>query len=167
LCPLRGHTQSFHNSGRGCTMVPLACERRSLLIRTGHGGPSRREIRSESHTRPGQDGATNSRLTSSRRTLAGTPGSRAIGGKTYRRSLGQVCTMASSPYGPGETKKEPKGSESASPTLGEASHPRAAPLRCPGVCTALCNRSCPGTTQGSGVPASTKGRDRRPPWWLM
>jgi hypothetical protein len=69
-------------------MVPLACERRSLLIGTRHGGPSRREIRSENHTRPGQNGATSSRLTASRRTLAKTPGSRAIGGKAYRRSLG-------------------------------------------------------------------------------
>ncbi len=44
-----------------------------------HGEPSRREIRSENHTRPGQNGATRSKLTSSRRTLARTPGSRVIG----------------------------------------------------------------------------------------
>ncbi len=56
-----------------------ACERRSLLTGISHGEPSRREIRSENRTRPGQNGATRSRLTSSRRTLARTPGSRAIG----------------------------------------------------------------------------------------
>ncbi len=88
LCPLRGHTHSFHNSGRGCRMAPPACERRSLLMGTSHGESSRREIRSENHTRPGQYGATNSRRTPSRRTLVRTPGSRAIGGKAYRRSLG-------------------------------------------------------------------------------
>ncbi len=64
---------------------------------TSEGEPSRREIRSENHTRPGQHGATNSRRTPSRRTLIRTPGSRAIGGKAYRRSLGHVCTIASSP----------------------------------------------------------------------
>ncbi len=68
LCPLRGHTHSFHNSGRGCRMAPPACERRSLLMGTSHGESSRREIRSENHTRPGQYGATNSRRTPSRRT---------------------------------------------------------------------------------------------------
>ncbi|MCJ8736206.1 hypothetical protein PDJAM_G00256220, partial [Pangasius djambal] len=34
-------------------MVPPACERRSLLTGISHGEPSRREIRSENHTRPG------------------------------------------------------------------------------------------------------------------
>ncbi len=109
LCPLRGHTHSFHNSGRGCRMAPPACERRSLLTGTSHGEPSRREIRSENHTRPGQNGATTSRRTPSRRTLVRTPGSRAIGGKTYRRSLGHVCTIASSPRGAGGARENRRG----------------------------------------------------------
>ncbi|MCJ8742888.1 hypothetical protein PDJAM_G00087380 [Pangasius djambal] len=78
-----------------------ACERRSLLMGISHGEPSRREIRSENHTRPGQNGATNNRRTPSQRTLSRTPGSKAIGGKAYRQSLGHVCTMASSPRGAG------------------------------------------------------------------
>ncbi len=109
LCPLRGHTHIFHNSGRGCRMAPPACERRSLLMGTSEGEPSRREIRSENHTRPGQHGATNSRRTPSRRTLIRTPGSRAIGGKAYRRSLGHVCTIASSPTGAGGIRENKRG----------------------------------------------------------
>ncbi len=60
--------------GRGWTIVPPACERRSLLTRISHGEPLRREIRSENHTQPG---------------------SRGIGGKAYRRSLNQVCNNKS------------------------------------------------------------------------
>ncbi len=76
---------------------------------TSQGEPSRREIRSENHTRPGQHGATNSRRTPSRRTLIRTPGSRAIGGKAYRRSLGHVCTIASSPRGAGGIRENKRG----------------------------------------------------------
>ncbi len=76
---------------------------------TSEGEPSRREIRSENHTRPGQHGATNSRRTPSRRTLIRTPGSRAIGGKAYRRSLGHVCTIASSPMGAGGIRENKRG----------------------------------------------------------
>ncbi len=103
LRPLRGHTHSYHNSGWGWKSP--ACERRSLLTWISYGEPSRREIRSENHTRPGQNNATRSGLTSSRHTLARTPGSRAIGGKVYRRSLGHICTLASSPSGAGWTRE--------------------------------------------------------------
>ncbi len=106
---LRGHAHSFHNSGRGWKIMPSACERRSLLTGISHGEPSRREIRSENHTRPGQNGATSNSRTSSRRTLSRTPGSRAIGGKAYRRSLGHVCTIASSPSGAGWVREYQRG----------------------------------------------------------
>ncbi len=77
LRPLRGHTQNFHIFRAG--VKTPACERRSLLTGISHGEPSRREIRSENRTWPGQNSATRSRLTSSRCTLERTPGSRAIG----------------------------------------------------------------------------------------
>ncbi len=86
--PLRGHTLSFHNSGRGWRIIPSACERRSLLLGISHGELSRREIRSENHTWPCQNGSTSTRRTLSRRTLSRTPGSRAIGEKVCRLSLG-------------------------------------------------------------------------------
>ncbi len=95
--------------GRGERWSPPACERRSLLTGISHGEPSRREIRSENHTQPSQNGATSSRWTPSRHTLARTPGSRAIGGKAYRRSLGQVCTIASSPSGAGGIRDYQRG----------------------------------------------------------
>ncbi len=97
--PPRGHTHSFHNS----------YERRSLLTGISHVEPSRREIRSENHTRPGQNGATSSRQTPSRRTRSRTPGSREIGGTVYRRSLGQVCTMASRLSGAGWVREYQRG----------------------------------------------------------
>ncbi len=93
----------------GMHSVHPACERRSLLTGISQGEPSRREIRSENHTRPGQNGATNSSRTPSRRTLSRTPGSRATGGKAYRRSLGHVCTMASSPSGAGWNRECQRG----------------------------------------------------------
>ncbi len=96
LRPLRGHTHSFHNSGRGWRIIPSACEKRSLLTGISHGEPSRRETRSENHTRPSQNGATSNSRTPSRRTLSRTPG-----GKAYRQSFGHVCTIASSPSGAG------------------------------------------------------------------
>ncbi len=102
---LRGHTHNFHNTGRGWRIMPSACERRSLLTGVSHGEPSMREIRSENHTRPGQNRATSNRRTPSQRILSRTPGSRVIGGKAYRRSLGQVCTIASSPSGAGWVKE--------------------------------------------------------------
>ncbi len=43
-----------------------------------HGEPSRREIRSENHTRPGQNGDISNRCTPSRHTLSRTPVSRAM-----------------------------------------------------------------------------------------
>ncbi len=56
LCPLRGHTHSFHNSNQGWKIMPSAGEMRALLTGIPHGEPSRREIRSENHTQPGQNG---------------------------------------------------------------------------------------------------------------
>ncbi len=50
--PLRGHTHSFHNSGRECKMEPPAWERMSLLTGISQGEPSRRDARSENYTRP-------------------------------------------------------------------------------------------------------------------
>ncbi len=193
LHPLRGHTHSFHNSGRGWKTP--ACERRSLLTGISHGEPSRREIRSENHTRPGQNGATRSRLTSSWRTLARTPGSRAIGGKAYRRSLGHVCTIASSPNGAGWTREYQRGHCAVSwvamrstwawpstlqicfttsgwsiqsPGLGPCLDRMSAPiLRCPGIYTALNEWSLPWAHTRIWRASLYRGRERRPPWWLI
>ncbi len=165
--------------------MPSACERRSLLTGISHGEPSRREIRSENHTRPGQNGATSNRRTPSQHTLSRTPGSRAIGGKSYRRSLGQVCTIASSPNGAGWVRENqrgqcdvwrvankttwawPKLSISASPTRGEASISRASAPASTGCLLPYwdaqeyellsAREACPETTQGSGAPACIRG----------
>ncbi len=56
LCPLGGFTHSFHNSEQGWTIMHFTYERRSLLMGIPHGKPLRREIRSENHTRPFQNG---------------------------------------------------------------------------------------------------------------
>ena len=101
LDPLRGQTHRLHNSGRRRHIVPTACERKSLLIGTCQGGLTKRLKRSENQIRAGQCGATRSRLTPYLLTLSRTPGSRAIGGKAYRRDLGHICTMASRPKGAG------------------------------------------------------------------
>ncbi len=53
--------------------------------------------------------AMKSSRTRSRRTLSRTPGSRAIGGNAYRRSLGHVCTIASSPRGAGCVRENQSG----------------------------------------------------------
>ncbi len=97
----------------------------------------------------------------SRHTLARTPGSRAIGGKAYRRSLGQVCTIASSPSGAGWVRENQRGQCNISrvakqvhlswptlslhsPGLGPCFDRMSAPiLRCPGMWTALNERSLP------------------------
>ncbi len=47
--------------------------------------------------------------TRSLRTLSRTPGSRAIGGNEFRRSLGHVCTIASSPGGAGCVRENQSG----------------------------------------------------------
>ncbi len=73
---------------------------------SSRGGPSRRDVKSVNHTLPGHRGAMRSSRTQSRRTLSRTPGSRAIGGKAYRRSLGHICTIMSSPRGPGMLEGE-------------------------------------------------------------
>ncbi len=92
LGPLRGQAHSFHSSGWGWNIEPPAWNRRSLLTGSSRGGPSRRDIISGNHTLPGHRGAMRSSITRSRRTLSRTPGSRAIGGNAYIRSLGHVCT---------------------------------------------------------------------------
>ncbi len=89
-------THSFHNSRQGWKMVPPARERRSRHTGISHGESSRRPTRASNHGQPGQYGTINNRQTSSQQTLSRTPGSRAIGGKAYRWSLGHICTMASS-----------------------------------------------------------------------
>ncbi len=113
LWPLGGHTHSFHNSGQGFTRVPPACERRSLL----DGNLPRRVVEERNQVREqySQNSATRSRLTSSRHTLARTPGSRAIGGKVYRRSLGHFCTIASNPSGAGWIREYQRGDIALSP----------------------------------------------------
>ncbi len=184
LCPLRGHTQNLHSSGWGC-----------LLTGISHGEPSRREIRSENHTQPGQNGATSNRRTPSRHTLARTPGSRAIGGKVYRRSLGQVCTIASSPRGAGGVRENQRGHCDVSwvakrstwawpktlhicfTTLGWSIHsPGLGPcldrmsahtLSCPEKWTALSERSLVLGPHKDLVCQLVQGHERRPPWWLI
>ncbi len=185
LCPLRVHTHSFHNSGRGWRIIPSTYERRSLLTGISHGESSRKEIRSENHTRPGQNRATSNSRTPSQRTLSRTSGSRAIGGKAYRRSLGHVCTIASSPSGAGWVRENqrgqcdvwrvanrstcswPKTLQTCFTTSGEASIPQASAPASTG-CLLLywdaqeyrlrsARGTCPGTIQGSGAPACIRG----------
>ncbi len=88
LGPLRGQAHSFHSSDWGWNLEPPAWDRRSLLTGSSRGGPSRRDIIYGNHTLPGHCGAMRSSRTRSRRILSRTPGSRAIGGNAYRRSLG-------------------------------------------------------------------------------
>ncbi len=99
LGPLRGQVHSFHSSGWGWNLEPPAWDRRSLLMGSSRGGPSRRDIISGNHTLPGHRGAMRSSRTRSLRTLSRTPRSRAIGGNAYRWNLGHICTIASSPRG--------------------------------------------------------------------
>ncbi len=106
LGPLRGQAHSFHSSGWGWNIEPPAWDRRSLLTGGSRGGPSRRDITSGNHTLPSHRGAMRSSRTQYRRTLSRTPGSRVIGGNSYRRSLGHVCTIASSPGGLREGESE-------------------------------------------------------------
>ncbi len=73
------------------------------------GEPQRRENRFGNYTLPGHHGAIRSSGTRSRRTLSSTPGSRAIGGNAYRRSLGHVCVIASSPRGAGCVRENQSG----------------------------------------------------------
>ncbi len=101
LSPLRGQAHSFHSSSWGWNIEPPAWDRMSLLTGSSRVGPSRRDIISGNHTLPGHCRAMRSSRTRSRRTLSRTPGRRAIWGNAYRRSLGHVCTIASSPRGAG------------------------------------------------------------------
>ncbi len=139
LGPLRGQAHSFHSSGWGWNIESSAWNRRSLLMGSSRGGPSRRDIQSGNHTLPGHRGAMRSSRTRSRRTLSRTPGSRAIGGNVYRQRLGHVCTIASSPKGAGcesenqsgqwgvsrEAERSTRSSISAPPPRGGAFIPRA------------------------------------------
>ncbi len=110
VCPLMGHTHSFHNSGRGWKMVPPAWERRSRHIGISHRESSGRPTRSANHGWLGQYGATNNRLTLSRRTLSRTPGSRAIGGEGVQtKPRPRLCTIASIPSGTGLVRENQRG----------------------------------------------------------
>ncbi len=109
LCPLRGHTHISITPGGGAEWHPL-------LVR---GDPSWWEPPKESRLGgksgprtilgPASTGLLTVGETPSRRTLIRTPGSRAIGGKAYRRSLGHVCTIASSPRGAGGIRENKRG----------------------------------------------------------
>ncbi len=148
-----------------------------------------RVIRSENHTQPSQNGATRRRWTPFRCTLSRIPGSRAIGGKGYRRSLSHVFTIASSPSGAGWVREnqsrqcavswDAKRSTSAwlnilqiwnlhsldlSPCLDRMSAPW---LRCPGMLTAPSERSFPWAHRRIWCASLYRGRDRRPSWWLI
>ncbi len=79
----------------------------TLLGTEGPSWPGAPEERN--HTLPGHRGAMRSSRTRSRRTLPRTPGSRAIGGNAYRRSLGHVCTIVSSPEGAGCMRENQSG----------------------------------------------------------
>ncbi len=57
LGPHRGQAHSFHSSGWGWTLEPPTRDRRSLLMGSSGGGPSRRDIISGNHTLPGHHGA--------------------------------------------------------------------------------------------------------------
>ncbi len=151
---------------------------------------------SENHTRAGQNGATSNRLwlpaiDPSFRTLSRTPGSKAIGGKAYRRSLGHVCTMASNPSGAGCVRENHSGQWvvsrdvnnplplgrtsciSTSPPRGEISIPRAStpastgrllPDSGPRGHTSLSETTVsPWITGGSGAPVCTEGATSDPP----
>ncbi len=185
LRPFRGHTHSFHNSGGGKHHTS-ACERRSLLTGISHGELSRRETRSENHTRPGQNGATS--------TAGPHPGALSLEPPgAYRRSLGHVCTIASSPSGAGWVREYQRGqcdvwwvanrSTCAWPktlqicftTSGWSSFPGPRPLAST-ECLLLhwdaqeyrllsARETCPGTTQGSGAPACIRGERRPPGGW--
>ncbi len=74
-CAPSGATPTASITPGGGKHHTSACERRSLLTGISHGELSRRETRSENHTRPGQNGATSNSRTPSRRTLSRTPGS--------------------------------------------------------------------------------------------
>ncbi len=113
LGPLRGQAHSFHSSGWGWNIKPPAWDRRSLLIGSSVGGPSKRDIISGNHTLPGHREVMRSSRTRSRRTLSRTPGSRAIEGNAYRRSLGHVCTITSSPRVAGCVRENQMDSETS------------------------------------------------------
>ncbi len=90
-----------------------------------------------------------SNRTRSRRTLSRTPGCRAIWENAYRRSLGHVCTIASSPRGAGcvrenqsgqwdvsrDANRSTRASISALPPRVESTFPRPQPLSRQDVCS--------------------------------
>ncbi len=140
-------------------------------------------------------GPARSRLTSFQRTLAGAPGIRAIRGKAYRRSLGHICTIASSPSGVGWTREYQMGHCAVSwvakrstwawpntlqicftasgwsihsPGLCPCLDRMSAPiLRCPGIYSTLNERSFPWAHTRIWRASVYKGCERRPPWWLI
>ncbi len=112
--PPQGPDPQFPQLWPRVNIVSPAWDSRSLLRGICHVWPARSDMMSENHTRAGQNGATSNRLwlpaiDPSFRTLSRTPGSRAIGGKAYRCSLGHVCTMASNPSGAGCVRENHSG----------------------------------------------------------
>lgn len=80
-------------------MSPPALEREDLSGSESY----RKDSRFTNETRADQNEATR------RRTLGSTAGSRAIRGKVYRHSLGDTCTMVSSPNRAGGVRAIQKG----------------------------------------------------------
>ncbi len=83
-------------------------DRKSLLTGRSIGSLSRRDIKFGNHTLPGHRGAMRSSRTRSLRTLSYSQ-NRAIGANEFRRSLGHVCTIASSPGGAGCVRENQSG----------------------------------------------------------
>ncbi len=177
--PLRGQAHSFHSSGWGWNIEPPAWDRRSFLMDSSRGGTSKRDIISGNHTLPGHRGAMRSSRNRSRRTLSRAPGSRAIGGNAYRRSLFHVCTIACSPRGATRTRVDSETpiamqtdplvpgqtpSISAPPPLDRMS----APILWTHVMQADQKvNNFPWDHMRIWHASLQSGHDRKPPWWFM
>ncbi len=90
--PPQRQNYSFHSSGWGWNLEPPGWERRSLLTGSSRGPRAMKSSR-----------------TRSRQTLSRAPGSRVIRGNAYRRTLGHICTIASSPRGAGCVRENQSG----------------------------------------------------------
>ncbi len=181
--PLSGYTHSFHNSGQRCTMVPPACEGRSFLMEISHGEPLRREIMSENHTRPGQYGATRSRLTSSQHSRQNSREQSEASASSVpwhpapvepnesQSTRGDIAMPPESQRGPPEPGQTP--SKYASLPLCEASFPGPRPLPRQDVCSHIeMPRDVNCSQREEFVPGPHKVLVHQPvqgapPWWLI
>ncbi len=180
-------THSFHSSGWGWNNKSPTWNRRSLLMGSSRGGPSRRDIKSGNHTLPGHHGEMRSSRTWSRWTLSRTTGSRAIWRNAYRQSLGHICTIASGPRGAGcvseyqsgqwdvsrDANRSTRASISAPPPRGGVSIPQASAPVSTGCLLLYCGppgcklleetTTSLGTTGGFGTPVWKMDMTATPP----